>query len=97
MSKRRRGTQQAGPMKTAIREVGPIPDKQAGHGTEKERGTAGGNFFRFLAPFLIVSGYTILHKAGAGGQSRWAAISAVFLLSGYLLIIPAILRASRIK
>lgn len=43
-----------------------------------------------LAAILIVSGYALLHKADPGGQNVWAILSPALLLSGYLLIIPAI-------
>ncbi len=44
---------------------------------------------------LIVSGYALLHKVDPGGQNAWAIVSPALLLSGYLLIIPAILLTYR--
>ena len=43
-----------------------------------------------LAAVFIVSGYALLHKVDPGGQNGWAILSPALLLSGYLLIIPAI-------
>lgn len=42
------------------------------------------------ALLLIVSGYSLLHKADPAGQNAWAVVSPALLLAGYLLIIPAI-------
>lgn len=47
------------------------------------------------AVILIVSGYALLHKVDPGGQNAWAIVSPALLLSGYLLIIPAILLTYR--
>lgn len=47
------------------------------------------------AAILIVSGYALLHKVDPGGQNAWAIVSPALLLSGYLLIIPAILLTYR--
>jgi hypothetical protein len=45
----------------------------------------------WLAAFiLIVFGYFFLTKADPGGRNSWSSLSPVFLLAGYLLIIPAI-------
>lgn len=47
------------------------------------------------ALILIVSGYALLHKVDPGGQNAWAIASPALLLSGYLLMIPAILLTYR--
>jgi hypothetical protein len=39
---------------------------------------------------LILCGYFFLTKADPGGRNSWSSLSPVFLLAGYLLIIPAI-------
>ena len=47
------------------------------------------------AAILIVSGYALLHKVDPGGQNAWAIVSPALILSGYLLMIPAILLTYR--
>lgn len=46
---------------------------------------------------LIVSGYFLLGWVDPGGQNAWAIVSPALLLSGYLLIIPAITCTYRAK
>ena len=90
MAKRRRGTHQGN-----YRETGPVPGKYPG--VEAGGEAPAHKFFWFLSPALIVSGYISLHKAAAGGQNPWAIAAPVLLLSGYFLIIPAIIRSARAK
>lgn len=47
------------------------------------------------AAALIAAGYAMLLKVDPAGQNHWAAASPVCLLTGYLLIIPAIRRTFR--
>lgn len=47
------------------------------------------------AGILIVSGYAALKKVDPLGANAWAVAAPALLLSGYLLIIPAILATFR--
>ncbi|HBA61153.1 MAG TPA: hypothetical protein DCZ92_10110 [Elusimicrobia bacterium] len=55
----------------------------------------GAGIFWVSALLLIVIGYLSLVKADAGGKNAWAILSPACLLTGYLLIIPAISRSFR--
>lgn len=68
---------------------GPLEPAEAGGGGGKSR------WLWFLALSLIVSGYFLLHKVDPGGQNAWGVVSPALLLSGYLLIIPAIITSYR--
>ncbi len=50
-----------------------------------------------FALILILSGFALLKKADPGGQNSWATVSPLFLLCGYLLVIPAIIVSYRTK
>jgi len=59
-------------------------------------GKAPGSRWLWLsAAVLIVSGYALLHKVDPGGRNGWAIVSPALLLTGYLLIIPAIIQTYR--
>jgi hypothetical protein len=62
-----------------------------------ERGVMSGKsrILWLLALSLIVLGYFLLHKVDPGGQNAWGIVSPALLLSGYLLIIPAIITTYR--
>lgn len=64
-------------------------------GEEAPGGGAGARVLWFSALVLIVLGYLSLTRVDAGGRNAWAVISPAFLLTGYLLFIPAILRSFR--
>ena len=87
------------------REAAPQPARQtfsaastaqAGSETGQLGVRAGGDAVKkralwLSAAVLIVSGYALLHKVDPGGQNAWSIVSPALLLSGYLLIIRAIL------
>jgi len=62
MSKRRRGTERPG--KTNTRDTGPVPEEVV----------PGSKSLWVLALIFVVLGYSLLHKAGAGGKAvgRWS-------------------------
>lgn len=46
---------------------------------------------------FIVTGYFLLHRVDPGGQNAWAVVSPALLITGYLLIFPAIMYTYRAK
>jgi len=59
-------------------------------------GEAGASRWLWLsAVILILSGYFLLHKVDPAGQNAWGIVSPALLLTGYLLIIPAIIVSYR--
>jgi len=46
---------------------------------------------------LIVSGYFLLRWVDPGGQNAWAVASPALLITGYLLVFPAIMYTYRAK
>lgn len=76
---------------------GPSRETPAGAVLAGEKGgsAAKSGWLWILAAVLIVSGYAMLKKVDPGGTNGWAVASPAFLLSGYLLIIPAIIRTYR--
>ena len=62
----------------------PVPEQREGGSPLKVR------LLWISAFILIFFGYFFLTKADPGGRNGWSALSPVFLLAGYLLIIPAI-------
>lgn len=96
MSKKRRqaappGRQQA---KTGP-EQGPaaLPTPSAGNNGGESGGKKSALWITAL--ILIVSGYAALKKVDPLGANAWAVAAPALLLSGYLLIIPAILATFR--
>lgn len=82
----------AAPQREVSGREGVLPSPAAG-GNHKDR--AGGEASKIrglwlLAGVLIFSGYALLHKVDPAGQNSWAILAPALLLSGYLLIIPAI-------
>lgn len=69
----------------------PGPKSSPEKAPEEVRGGVKLYFLWLLSFILIVSGYAILHKADSAGSNLWAVVSPALLLSGYLLIIPAII------
>lgn len=63
---------------------GSAPEEKEGGSPLKAR------LLWFSAFILILCGYFFLTKADPGGRNGWSSLSPVFLLAGYLLIIPAI-------
>ncbi|OGR45556.1 MAG: hypothetical protein A2X35_04190 [Elusimicrobia bacterium GWA2_61_42] len=66
-----------------------------GAGQAPEAAQEGGSALKcpalwFSALLLIVLGYFLLGRVDPGGQNAWAIVSPALLLTGYLLIIPAI-------
>ena len=89
-----------------VRAAEPKPARQdhsAPAASQVQGGTeppAGGNAVKkralwLSALILVVSGYALLHKVDPGGRNAWAIASPALLLSGYLLMIPAILLTYR--
>ena len=64
-------------------------------GEEAGGGAAGARALWFSALVLIILGYLSLTRVDAGGRNAWSVISPAFLLTGYLLFLPAILRSFR--
>lgn len=69
------------------------PEAEAGEGGGRLKSRA----FWVSSLILIISGYLLLHRVDPGGQNTWAVVSPAFLLTGYLLIIPAIMYTYRGK
>lgn len=75
------------------RETLPRPARERDDAAPEEREGGSPLKVRLLwisAFVLIFFGYFFLTKADPGGRNSWSALSPVFLLAGYLLIIPAI-------
>lgn len=53
-------------------------------------GGGGGRLFWVSAFILILSGYIILRKADPAGQNAWSVAAPALLITGYLLVLPAI-------
>lgn len=70
---------------------GPGPSVPAERGGEAGKS----RWLWFSALIFIVSGYFLLHKVDPGGQNTWGVIAPALILSGYLLIIPAIIATYR--
>lgn len=85
------------PKKTPQGAPAAAPSGRQGPSGLTERGgrAAGSRWLWVAALVFIVSGYFLLHKVDPGGQNAWGIVSPALLLTGYLLIIPAIIVSYR--
>jgi hypothetical protein len=73
------------------------PGARQGASPEGDRGGEAGNsrWLWVAAVIFILAGYFLLHKVDPAGQNAWGIVSPALLLTGYLLIIPAIIVSYR--
>ena len=84
--------------KTARKRQAPQPERRESPAAPVAPGEGEGSRLSrlwFLAAALIAAGYAALLRVDPAGGNAWAAVSPACLLSGYLLIVPAIWRSFR--
>lgn len=87
--RRQDGERQAKPSRETLPR--PAREQNAPPPAEREGGSPLKARLLWISAFiLILCGYFFLTKADPGGRNSWSLLSPVFLLAGYLLIIPAI-------
>ena len=73
----------------------PVARQEASPEADRGGETGNGRWLWVTAAIFILLGYFLLHKVDPAGQNAWGIVSPALLLTGYLLIIPAIIVSYR--